>query len=76
MLGYFNSFCLIVFSVEAALRIVALGLYRGKGTYLKDPWNMFDFFTLCVSWLVYMIYQAGWAEVFGISEATAFIVSV
>jgi hypothetical protein len=43
-----NLGCSIVFTVEVILKIIAMGLYKGKNTYLKsDGFNVFDF----VLWL-------------------------
>ena len=39
----FNVFSLI-FTLEAAIKIIALGFVFGKNTYLRDPWNVIDFF--------------------------------
>ena len=38
----FNIFSLI-FTLEAVIKIIALGFVMGKNTYLKDPWNVIDF---------------------------------
>ena len=38
----FNIFSL-VFTLEAVIKIIALGFAFGKKTYLKDPWNVIDF---------------------------------
>lgn len=45
----------MVFIVEAALKIFALGFVIGKGTYLRDPWNILDFCIVVFSifnWLI------------------------
>lgn len=40
-------FCCL-FSVECAMKLVALGVYQHPGSYLKSPWNVLDIFvTLC-----------------------------
>ena len=39
----FNVFSLI-FTLEAVIKIIALGFVFGKNTYLRDPWNVIDFF--------------------------------
>ena len=38
----FDVFSLI-FTIEAIIKIIALGLIFGKRTYLRDPWNVIDF---------------------------------
>lgn len=39
----------IIFMVECALKICALGFVWSKGSYLRDGWNKLDFFIVCVS---------------------------
>jgi hypothetical protein len=45
-----NSFCtsaeyffLVVFNVEAIIKIIGMGFVLGEGTYLRDGWNILDF---------------------------------
>ena len=33
----------IVYTIEAILRILALGFVVHKKSYLRDPWNLIDF---------------------------------
>jgi hypothetical protein len=33
----------IVYTIEAILRIIALGFVVHKKSYLRDPWNLIDF---------------------------------
>ena len=32
-----------LFTLEAIIKIIALGFIFGKRTYLRDPWNVIDF---------------------------------
>lgn len=44
-----------IFVTEATLKILALGFVFGKGTYLRDPWNILDFIIVSSSifdWLI------------------------
>jgi len=34
---------MFVFILEACIKIIAMGLILGQGTYLKDIWNILDF---------------------------------
>ena len=34
---------MIIFILECAIKIVALGLVKGKEAYLRNSWNIFDF---------------------------------
>ncbi len=38
-----------MFIFEAVCKIIVLGFVFGKGTYLRDPWNILDFFIVIVS---------------------------
>ena len=41
---FMENVFLALYSVEMVLKILALGfLFAGKGSYLRDPWNMLDF---------------------------------
>lgn len=33
----------VIFTVESAIRIIAMGFVIGKGSYLRDSWNLLDF---------------------------------
>lgn len=37
-----------IFISEAALKILALGFFMHKRSYLKDPWNVLDFTTVII----------------------------
>lgn len=40
---------LFVFFVECTLKILAMGLFRDKRSYLRDGWNIFDFIIVMTS---------------------------
>lgn len=40
---------LLIFTVEAAIKILAEG--NNPGNYFKDPWNLFDFTIVLICWL-------------------------
>lgn len=42
---------LIIFSVEALLKIVALGFVLNKGSYLRSIWNNLDFIVVVTGWV-------------------------
>lgn len=46
---YSEPFFIVAFSVEAILKIIALGFVLDEGTYLRDPWNWLDFFVVLTS---------------------------
>eukprot|EP01052_Picozoa_sp_SAG31_P005932 SAG31_NODE_268_length_18767_cov_4.644900_8_plen_599_part_00 len=41
---------LCIFTVESAMKIIALGFVRGQGTYLRNAWNRLDFFLVAMTW--------------------------
>lgn len=49
-----DSFFLIAYTTEMALKIVALGFIFNKGAYLRDYWNILDF-TIVVSALLPLV---------------------
>ena len=48
---YLDLTSTIIFTLEAVVKIVSLGLVFEKGTYLRDSWNFLDFF-IVVSTLI------------------------
>ncbi len=43
LIDILNMWFSIVYSVEAALKIIALGFIVHKKSYIRDPWNLIDF---------------------------------
>lgn len=41
-----ETYFLGIFCVEASLKILALGLVLHKGSYLRNVWNIMDFFVV------------------------------
>ena len=48
-LYYSDVVITIIYGIEALLKILAHGFVWGKKTYLRDPWNVIDFFCLLIS---------------------------
>ncbi|CAG9330463.1 SCN4A_7 [Blepharisma stoltei] len=44
---------LYVYTIEAGLKILALGLILNKGAYLRDPWNVLDAVIVSTAWASY-----------------------
>ena len=38
----------ITFTLEALIKIVAMGFYVHRNSYLRDPWNWLDFLVVCI----------------------------
>ena len=46
----FNIFSFI-FTLEAVIKIIALGFCSVKTSYMRDPWNVLDFFIVTAALL-------------------------
>lgn len=44
-------FFLFAFTVEMVLKILALGLFSAKGSYLRDAWNILDSIVVTMGWI-------------------------
>jgi voltage-dependent calcium channel L type alpha-1S len=42
---------LIIFTIEAILKILAYGFVLDRNTYIRDPWNILDFIVVFFGWL-------------------------
>jgi len=54
LLEWTNLILTIIFVLECALKIVAMGFILMEGAYLRDPWNVLDIFIVVVSLTSYM----------------------
>lgn len=45
----------IIFIIEATLKIIVMGFFWGKGTFLKDSWNILDFIIVLASILNWLL---------------------
>jgi hypothetical protein len=46
IIDIFNFAFSVIYTIEAAIRITALGFVIHKKSYLRDPWNLIDFFVV------------------------------
>lgn len=46
MFGYLEIFLISVFALESLLKIVGMGFITEKGCYMRDCWNIIDFFVV------------------------------
>lgn len=44
-------FCLIIYTIESCLKILAQGLIFSKSSYFRDPLNIIDFIIVLTAWL-------------------------
>jgi hypothetical protein len=42
---------LIIYSIEMSIKMVAIGFFQHKGSYLRDAWNWIDFIVVVSAWL-------------------------
>ena len=48
---YFDYAFTIMFTLEAMIKVVALGFIFDKGSYLRESWNVLDFFIVVTTLL-------------------------
>lgn len=46
-----ETFFLWAYGCEATLKIIAMGLFLNKGSYLRDSWNVMDFTIVLTSFI-------------------------
>ena len=46
-----EQYFLIIFTVEASLKILAMGLILHRGSYLRNMWNIMDFVVVVTGWV-------------------------
>ena len=51
IVNYVEPFFTLAFTIEATVKIIAMGFVMEKGAYLRDPWNWLDFIVVVTSWL-------------------------
>ena len=40
-----------IYTIESILKIVCMGFFMGKYSYLRDPWNILDFIVMLAGWV-------------------------
>lgn len=58
MFAVLENVFLILYSVEMALKIVGMGFFFPRDSYLKDSWNILDFFIVVTSYIT-LLQNAG-----------------
>eukprot|EP00755_Sulcionema_specki_P036080 Sspe_Gene.22096::Locus_8356_Transcript_1_1_Confidence_1.000_Length_6454::g.22096::m.22096/K04854/CACNA1G; voltage-dependent calcium channel T type alpha-1G len=51
ILNVAEYFFLIIFTLEASVKIIALGLVLHRGSYLRGPWNVLDFLVVVAGFI-------------------------
>jgi Ca2+-binding EF-hand superfamily protein len=52
-----NFVCGLIFTVEMVLRVIVFGFLTHEGSYLRSPWNAFDFAIVMCYWTTYILAQ-------------------
>jgi len=49
-----ESFFNLMFTIEMLIKIIALGFFMGRESYLRNSWNLLDFVVVVFGWLSYV----------------------
>ena len=49
----------IIFIIECTVKVIAMGFVFHKHSYLREPWNVLDFFIVCVSIVGFLPIEGG-----------------
>lgn len=47
----------VLFTIEASLKIISMGLYKHRNAYLSDGWNTMDLFVVVMAWVDMLVTQ-------------------
>jgi len=50
-LGYVDNCFTILFTLEALVKIIAMGFFMRAHSYLRDSWNIMDFSVVVLGWI-------------------------
>ena len=53
-----DSYFLYFYTFEAALKIIAFRFFAAEDAYIKDYWNILDFFVVLVGWISFVLEKA------------------
>jgi len=53
-----DNYFLYFYTVESVLKIVAFRFWAAEDAYIKDPWNILDFFVVVVGWILFIVEKA------------------
>jgi Ion transport protein len=60
--GTIDVTCLVIYCVEAVLKLIALSALTGPHAYFRSPWNCLDFIVVGTSLLSGLLDGLGWAQ--------------
>ena len=50
-----NNYFLYFYTAEAVLKILGFGFLASEKAYIKDPWNILDFFVVLMGWVSFIL---------------------
>ena len=50
-----DNYFLYFYTVECVLKIIAFRFWAGEEAYIKDYWNILDFFVVVVGWILFIV---------------------
>ena len=50
-----DSYFLYFYTAEAVLKILGFGFWASEKAYIKDPWNILDFFVVLIGWVSFIL---------------------
>ena len=53
-----DNYFLYFYTVESVLKIIAFRFWSAEDAYIKDSWNILDFFVVVVGWILYIVEKA------------------
>ena len=53
-----DNYFLYFYTVESVLKILAFRFWAAEDAYIKDPWNILDFFVVVVGWILFIVEKA------------------
>ena len=53
-----DPYFLYFYTIECILKIIAFRFWSSEDAYLKDTWNLLDFFVVVVGWILFIIERA------------------
>ena len=54
----YDNYFLIFYTLEAILKIISFRFIRAEDAYIKDAWNILDFFVVIIGWISFILERA------------------
>jgi hypothetical protein len=53
-----DNYFLYFYTLECVLKILAFRFWSAEDAYIRDPWNILDFFVVVVGWILFIVEKA------------------